>query len=70
MTELLQKAFAEAAKLSREEQDALAAMLLEELASEQRWSKALASSQDKLSELADEALAEHRRGKTRPLDQD
>jgi hypothetical protein len=60
MTELLQKAFAEAAKLSREEQDALAAMLLEELASEQRWSKALASSQDKLSELADEALAEHR----------
>ena len=70
MTDLLQKAFAEAAKLPKEEQDALAALLLDELASEQRWSKALASSQDKLSALADETLAEHRRGKTKPLDQD
>jgi len=60
MSDLLQKAFAEAAKLPKEEQDALATLLLDELASEQRWSKALASSQDKLSALADEALAEHR----------
>ena len=70
MTDLLQKAFAEASKLPKEEQDALAALLLDELASEQRWSNALASSQDKLSVLADEALAEHRQGKTKPLDQD
>jgi hypothetical protein len=37
MTEQLEKAFAEAAKLSDEEQDAIAAWLLEELASEGRW---------------------------------
>lgn len=42
-------------------------VLLEELASEQRWSELFAQSQDNLAELAQEALAEHRRGKTKPL---
>ena len=36
MTELLQKAFDEAAKLPRKEQDALASWVLDELASEAR----------------------------------
>ena len=36
MTKLLEEAFAEAAKLSAQEQDALAAVILEELASERR----------------------------------
>ncbi|MGH9603672.1 MAG: hypothetical protein ACRD24_14935 [Terriglobales bacterium] len=67
MTKLLEKAFAEAAKLSQDEQDAVAALLLEELASERRWSEAFAKSQDKLAALADEALAEFDRGETKPL---
>lgn len=67
MTQLLEKALSEVAKLPPSEQDALAAILLEELASEQKWSELFAKSQDKLAELAEEALAEHRAGKTKPL---
>jgi len=70
MTELLEQAFAEAAKLPQEEQEALAALLLDELASERRWAESFANSQDELSTLADEALAEFNQGKTRPLDEE
>jgi hypothetical protein len=70
MTELLKEAFAEAEKLPREEQDAFARWLLEELASEKRWSDLLARSQGHLAELATEALEENRTGQTRPLDPD
>ena len=70
MTELLEKAFAEASKLPEEEQNALAEMLLRDLASEELWDDALANSQDKLAALADEARAEFGRGETRPLDED
>lgn len=68
MTKLLEKAFEEVAKLPEEEQNTFASWILEELASEQRWEKAFADSQDKLAKLADEALAEHREGKTKVLD--
>ncbi len=68
MTELLKKAFAEAAKLAGVEQDALARWLLEELASQRRWDQTLADSQDTLAALADEALADHRDGRTQNLD--
>lgn len=69
MTELLEKAFNEASKLPEEDQDALAEMLLDDLAAEERWAEALANSQDELAALADEALAEFRRGETKPLDE-
>jgi hypothetical protein len=59
MTELLEKAFAEAAKLPREAQDMLAKMLLDDLAAEEKWDETFAKSQDKLALLADEALAEY-----------
>ena len=68
MTKLLEKAFAEASKLPSTEQDAVAALILEEMASERRWAEAFAKSQDKLAALADEALAEDDRGETEPLD--
>ncbi|HYO50653.1 MAG TPA: hypothetical protein VEW94_12455 [Chloroflexia bacterium] len=68
MTELLEKAFTEAAKLPKQEQDALAAWILEELASERRWEEAFAASGDILDQLAEEALAEHRAGRTHVLD--
>ncbi len=60
MTQLLKDAFAEAEKLPREEQDAFARWLLEELASEKRWSDLFAASQNKLADLAAEAIEENR----------
>ena len=62
MTELLEKAFSEATKLSKREQDALAAWILEELASERHWDEAFTDSADTLAQLADEALAEYHPG--------
>jgi hypothetical protein len=70
MTKLLQKAFDEASKLPDSEQDRLGRILLEELASERRWEELFAGSHDLLAELADEALAEHRAGRTEKLDPD
>ena len=67
MTDLLEKAFDEVKKLPPSEQDAVAAILLQELAAEQRWSDSFANSQDALEKLAQEALAEHRAGQTKPM---
>ena len=67
MTNLLQDALDALAQLPVSEQDALAAIVLEELASEQRWSQSLANSRDQLSKLALEALAEYKTGGTKPL---
>ena len=69
MTHALVSAVAQAEKLPPEEQDALAAILLEEIASEQRWSQSFARSEHVLEALAAEALAEFKAGKTRPLDE-
>lgn len=68
MTKLLERAFREAAKLSPEEQDAVAAILLAELESERRWGKAFRESQGQLSTLAREARVEDDRGDTEDLD--
>ena len=68
MTKLLQQAFDEASKLPEREQDALGRILLEELASERRWDELFSKSLDLLADLADEALVEHRSGRTEKLD--
>ena len=70
MTNLLQQAFAEAAKLSQAEQDLLASRMLTELQAEDTFDRAIAGSADKLVRLANEALAEHRAGLTEELDPD
>ena len=70
MTQLLERAFAEVSKLSAKDQDAVAAFLLEELASEKRWDAAFASSQPQLSEMARAALREFEAGETLPMDAD
>jgi hypothetical protein len=69
MTTSLQQAFQMASILQADQQEALAAVLLEELESERQWQAAFDASQDALGKLADEALAEHRQGKTRDLDE-
>ena len=70
MTQLLEKAFAEASKLSEQDQDTIAKMVLAELASEKRWNSLFTNSQDLLAELAQEALAEHRAGQTQSIECD
>lgn len=67
MTQLLEKALSEMAKLPASEQDAVAAIVLEELASERRRAESFAKSQDTLAKLAEEAQAEHATGLTKPL---
>ncbi len=68
MTRLLKKAFDQASQLPEEAQNALAQQLLDEIASEEAWQGALDHSGGTLASLADEALGEHRAGRTRPLD--
>ena len=67
MTQLLEKAISAVSKLPPSDQDVLASILLEEIASERQWAESFAKSQDLLSTLAQEALAEHRAGHTKPL---
>ena len=67
MTQLLEKAINKAHALPKHEQDVLASIMLDEIASEKKWSASFAKSQNLLSVLADEAIAEHVAGKTQPL---
>ena len=55
MTKMLQKAFAEAAKLPAMEQNALARILLKEIDAEKKWDQLFAASEDALAQLAMEA---------------
>ncbi len=68
LTGSLERAIAEASRLSEEEQDALADWIIQEIASEKRWEKVFSNSSDELARLAEEALEEHHRGETNPLD--
>lgn len=67
MTELLKKAFREAEKLTPEQQDALASLVLAELESERRWEETFERSQDALAELADQAVRDDEAGRTEEL---
>ena len=70
MTRLLEQAIAQAQQLPEEDQEAIASIILREIESERRWSELFSrpESADLLARLADEALAEHRAGRTRKLD--
>ena len=68
MTQLLEKAISEIKELSNDEQDAIAAVLIAELASERQWERAFDSTAKQLSGLANEALDEYRAGKTEPFE--
>jgi len=70
MTRLLQRAVKKMKGLPAGEQDAIAALILDELEDEARWDKAFADSRDTLAKLASEASAEYRAKKTKPLDPD
>jgi hypothetical protein len=70
MQDTLKEAFEAASRLPERDQEELAAAILEELAADERWRVALKDSKTALEQLADEALAEHGKGRTETLDPD
>ena len=64
---LLEMALTEVRKLPEDKQDAIAALIIEELEDERRWDSAFASSQDKLSKLAQKARADRNAGRGREM---
>ena len=68
MTRTLDAALAKLATLPPEEQDRVGNWLLEELHDDEQWNRQFAVSQDALSKLAAEVLADDAAGRTRTLD--
>ena len=68
MTKLLEQAIAQLKTSPTDKQDAIATLILEELAEEQRWDNSFARSPGLLAKLATAAMAEERAGKTQELD--
>jgi hypothetical protein len=68
MTQALEKAFAEVAKLPAEQQDRFARWILDELEDERRWDESFANSQGALSKLAGDARREISQGEAKDLD--
>ena len=67
MTQLLEQAIDAVRKLPTSEQDAIASLIMEELADERRWDEAFAGSQPQLACLAEKARADIRAGRVRDL---
>ncbi|MEN9518671.1 MAG: hypothetical protein RLZZ381_1259 [Cyanobacteriota bacterium] len=68
MTELLRQAIAKVQNLPENEQDNIAAIILEELEDEAKWEESFTASQDLLASLASEAMQEYEAGETQELD--
>jgi hypothetical protein len=62
MNALLEKALAEMARLPEDEQEAIAALILDEIAAERGWDERFAKTQDLLGALVRSARAEVARG--------
>jgi len=69
MTGLLEQALRRVESLSDEEQDAIASQIIETLDDEEAWARSFRADPRAVRTLAREALEEHRRGETRPLDE-
>ncbi len=67
MTQLLERAIAKVTDLAPADQDAIAAMILDELKDEQRWTASFARSQDALARLAEKVRKEIAAGQTREM---
>ena len=65
MTQLLEQALTEVKKLPETEQDAIATLILEELADERRWQENFARSQDQLARLAAKVREDIRAGRVK-----
>lgn len=69
VTGLLEKALRRVQALSNEEQDAIAAQILESLDDEEIWERSFRNNPEKMRTLAQQARDEHLRKETRPLDE-
>ena len=67
MTQLLEKVLTEVHKLPPEKQDAIAAVILEELEDTQLWDKAFSESEDKLAQLAQQVRTDIKAGRIRKM---
>ena len=67
MTQLLEKVLTEVYKLPPEKQDAIAAVILEELEDERLWDKTFAASQDQLAQLARKVRADIKTGRIKQM---
>lgn len=67
MTQLLQQAMAKIQELPKSEQDAIASLILDELADDQRWAESFARSQNRLAEMAIKVREDIRAGRVRSL---
>jgi aspartate/glutamate racemase len=65
MSQLLEHAIAEARKLSDEDQEAIAALILEEIEEDRKWEESFARSPEKLTALAERAADQMRDGRFR-----
>ena len=65
--QLLEEALARVQQLPASEQDAIAQLILDELADEQQWDQRFARSQDTLSRLVAKARSDIQAGKTKPM---
>ncbi len=63
MTQLLEQALNEVRKLPEAEQDAIASLILDELADERRWQESFVRSQDQLARLAAKVREDIRAGR-------
>lgn len=70
MSKLLERAIEEAHKLPESDQEAIGALLLAEIESERRWDELFSKPSAAIERMAEEALEEHRTGRTTPLDPD
>jgi hypothetical protein len=70
MTKTLERAVRKASRLPAREQNAFARWMLRELTEEQRWQRTLDRTRGALRSLADDAVAEHKAGRTRRLHPD
>jgi hypothetical protein len=72
MTHLMERAIERASQLSEDEQNAIAAIILREIESDERWDELFArpASVDLLSRMADEAMSEVQSGRVQKLDLD
>ena len=67
MTQLLEKVLTEVHKLPPEKQDAIAAVILEELEDAQLWDEAFSESEDKLAQLAQKVRTDIKAGRVRKM---
>jgi hypothetical protein len=72
MTQLMEQAIERASRLSEDEQNAIAAIILREIESDERWDELFArpASVDLLSRMADEAMSEVKSGRVQKLNLD